>query len=110
MLTVRTSSLQVYRHIHGGTLVNYIVHRFVIHSYNLYNCILLQMLKAGSQAKVWPKAKSESEKTAVSGRTRPADTDDSDNEDKIPVPEFHSSFGNALEVAFETIQSRKGNC
>lgn len=67
-----------------------------------------QMLKAGAKSTVWPKAKTESEKSPQSVSARRAGSDDSDNEDKVPVPEFHSSFGSALEAAFESIQTRKG--
>lgn len=72
-----------------------------------YLC-LFQMLKAGAKSTVWPKAKSESEKSPQAVSTRHVGSDESDNEDKIPVPEFHSSFGSALEAAFESIQTRKG--
>jgi len=67
-----------------------------------------QMLKAGAKSTVWPKAKTDSEKSPKSSTTRHVGSDESDNEDKVPVPEFHSSFGSALETAFESIHTRKG--
>lgn len=66
-----------------------------------------QMLKAGAKASVWPKAKSESSsKSPMSPTSGRPGSDESDNEDKIPVPKFQSSFGSAIEAAFENIHNK----
>ncbi|XP_053374872.1 RING finger protein 10-like [Mercenaria mercenaria] len=65
-----------------------------------------QMLKAGAKSTVWPKMKSDTATSPVSPQSAPAGSDESDNEDKIPVPKFQSSFGSAIEAAFESIGTK----
>ena len=68
------------------------------------------MLKAGTQTTKWPKMKPEQVVSPSSSGSRQAGSDDSDNnEDKIPVPEFHRSFGSAIEAALTSIDSKQGN-
>ena len=67
-----------------------------------------QMLKAGTQSAKWPKMKTEQPVPVASSSSRHAGSDDSDNEDKIPVPEFQRSFGSAIEAALENIGSKNG--
>ena len=67
-----------------------------------------QMLKAGTQSAKWPKMKTEQPVSVASSSSRHAGSDDSDNEDKIPVPEFQRSFGSAIEAALENIGSKNG--
>lgn len=67
-----------------------------------------QMLKAGAQAPVWPKAKSDaSQLSSQSSGARRAGSDESDNEDKIPVPEYQSSFGSAIEAALINVSVKQ---
>lgn len=69
------------------------------------------MLKSGAKsASAWPKVKTGAEKSPLSPKSKGQGSDDSDNEDKVPVPEFSSSFGSAMEAAFQTIGSKKGTC
>lgn len=63
-----------------------------------------QMLKAGAQSTKWPVAKTEQPSPPV--RAGHHGSDDSDNEDRVPVPEYHSSFGSAIEAALENIGSK----
>lgn len=65
-----------------------------------------QMLKADVRSTVWAKTKIEASKPSKLTGPYAAGSDESENEDKVPVPEFHSSFGSALEAAFETIDRR----
>lgn len=67
------------------------------------------MLKAGAKSTVWPKMKSDTEKSPVSPSDVRIGSDESDNEDKVPVPKYQSSFGSAIEAAFESIGTKKGN-
>jgi len=68
------------------------------------------MLKAGqTKAPVWPKVKSSTSAPSLSSLRspgHPAGSDESDNEDKVPVPEYSSSFGHALQAAFDTIPAK----
>ena len=67
------------------------------------------MLKAGTQTTKWPKMKPEQVVSPSSSGSHQAGSDDSDNnEDKIPVPEFHRSFGSAIEAALTSIDSKQG--
>lgn len=67
-----------------------------------------QMLKSGAKsATSWPKVRVGAEKSPAFLKSKSQGSDDSDNEDKVPVPEFSSSFGSALEAAFQTISSKK---
>ena len=70
------------------------------------------MLKAGAQSTKWPSMKTDKkeQQTSPSSSTTSGrhGSDESDNEDKVPVPEFHSSFGSAIEAAFENIGSKNG--
>ncbi|XP_060594010.1 E3 ubiquitin-protein ligase RNF10-like isoform X2 [Ruditapes philippinarum] len=65
-----------------------------------------QMLKAGQKSTVWPKMQSETSKSPVSPSSGRGGSDESDNEDKIPVPKYQSSFGSAIEAAFESIGTK----
>lgn len=68
-----------------------------------------QMLKAGAQQSTkWPKMKTDKkeQQQSPSSSSHRHGSDESDNEDKIPVPEFHSSFGSAIEAALENIGSK----
>ena len=64
------------------------------------------MLKAGAQSTKWPVAKADQPSPPV--RVGRHGSDDSDNEDRVPVPEYHSSFGSAIEAALENIGSKSG--
>ena len=69
------------------------------------------MLKAGAQQSTkWPKMKTDKkeQQPSPSSSSHRDGSDESDNEDKIPVPEFHSSFGSAIEAALENIGSKNG--
>lgn len=68
-----------------------------------------QMLKAGAKSTVWPKMKSDAVKSPSAQSGERVGSDESDNEDKIPVPKFQSSFGSAIEAAFESIDTKKDN-
>ncbi|KAK3589143.1 hypothetical protein CHS0354_017110 [Potamilus streckersoni] len=65
-----------------------------------------QMLKAGKQVTVWPKAVKQ-EVISVSPVIKPKNpsSDESDSEDRIPVPEFHASFGDAIEAAILNLEN-----
>ncbi|XP_071094265.1 E3 ubiquitin-protein ligase RNF10-like [Haliotis cracherodii] len=75
-----------------------------------------QMLKAGkAKAKpMWPRPV-EAQVLAQAGPVVPrsADTDDSDNEDRVPVPMYQDSFSCAIQAALDTIdkpkEARPGN-
>ena len=70
------------------------------------------MLKAGAQSTKWPSLKTDKKEQPTSPSSSTTihrhGSDESDNEDKVPVPEFHSSFGSAIEAAFENIGSKNG--
>ncbi|XP_046574143.1 RING finger protein 10-like [Haliotis rubra] len=75
-----------------------------------------QMLKAGkAKAKtVWPRpVESQPLAQTVPVVPRSADTDDSDNEDRVPVPMYQDSFSCAIQAALDTIdkpkEARPGN-
>ena len=55
---------------------------------------MLRAGKAKPQIETWPKVKKSGEITML-----PKANDDSDREDKAPVPVFQSSFGDAVEQA-----------
>ncbi|XP_033747889.1 RING finger protein 10-like [Pecten maximus] len=58
------------------------------------NVSFAQMLKAGKrQVPVWPKA----------ARGRGPSTCPWDSEDKVPVPEYHNSFGDAFQTALDNL-------
>ena len=66
------------------------------------------MLKAGAHAPVWSKAKSDSSQLSpLSPASRRGGSDESENEDKITVPEYQSSFGNAIEAAFVNASTKQ---
>lgn len=59
------------------------------------------MLKAGSsKTPTWSKAKNKPENPLHSSLSRSKDSEDSDNDDKVPV--FRESFGDAIQTALET--------
>ena len=64
------------------------------------------MLKAGKSKpmEAWPKARRVSE----SRDPRALGSDESDNEDRIPVPAFQDSFGSAIQQAFDNMSAEKG--
>ncbi|XP_060076301.1 E3 ubiquitin-protein ligase RNF10-like [Ylistrum balloti] len=74
-----------------------------------------QMLIAGKrQVPVWPKAAARGGDTAsviARGRTVSRGSEDSDPEDKVPVPEYHNSFGDAFQTALDNLHqlSPKGD-
>ncbi|KAL3856865.1 hypothetical protein ACJMK2_011576 [Sinanodonta woodiana] len=76
------------------------------------NLSFAQMLKAGKQATVWPKA-GKQEVISVSPVIKPNNpgSDESDSEDRIPVPEFHASFEDAIQAAIQSLEnsSEKGS-
>ncbi len=41
-------------------------------------------------------------------RTRAADSEDSDSEDRVPIPVFQSSFGDAIQAALDSYDTHKG--
>ncbi|KAL4223854.1 RING finger protein 10 [Mactra antiquata] len=65
-----------------------------------------QMLKAGNKSTVWPKAKTDNPVSPLSSSSRQTGSDESDNEDKIPVPKYQNSFGSAIEAAFHSIETK----
>ena len=58
---------------------------------------MLRAGKAKPQIETWPKVKKSDEITMLPKAND--DSDDSDREDKAPVPVFQSSFGDAVEQA-----------
>lgn len=62
--------------------------------------------------KVWPKPNASAESTGRPGggksNQRRTDSDESDPEDKVPVPEFHSAFEDAIQQAFDNLSKSKG--
>ena len=70
---------------------------------------LFQMIRGGTQATVWPKAKTESREPVrsrqMSGSQHPG-SDESDNEDRVPVPQFQDSFGCDIQAALENIEKK----
>lgn len=61
-----------------------------------------QMLKAGpAKTPSWPKVKAKTENPIPSCSVRSKDSDESDNEDRVPVPMFQDSFGDAIQSALE---------
>ena len=63
------------------------------------------MLKSSkTQQTAWPTAR----RSEASATPRPPplagrDSDESENEDKVPVPMFANSFGTAMDIAFENL-------
>ncbi|XP_064612555.1 E3 ubiquitin-protein ligase RNF10-like [Liolophura sinensis] len=71
------------------------------------------MLKEGkAMPKVWPKSNTSADSTVRPGVEKPIqrrlDSDESDPEDKVPVPEFHSAFEDAIQQAFDNLSKSKG--
>lgn len=61
-----------------------------------------QMLKGGSSRTVWPKVnKPTSVSDEPSATARKTGSDDSDPEDKVPVPLYSHSFGDAIQTALD---------
>ena len=76
-------------------------------SNKVYFAIFLQMLRAGKakpQPEAWPKVRMSGEVTATSVSKPKGDSDDSDCEDKAPVPVFQSSFGDVIEQALHNFK------
>ncbi|OWF40272.1 RING finger protein 10 [Mizuhopecten yessoensis] len=97
----------------SGSYLNPLSSKFLSHTEEVEtegdqttNVSFAQMLKAGKrQAPVWPKtARSEGPAPiAVRGRTISRGSEDSDPEDKVPVPEYHNSFGDAFQTALDNL-------
>lgn len=74
---------------------------------------MLQMLKGGKvkAPPAWPKTGLGTVKETTSHKspqTPGTDSDGSDNEDRVPVPQYQNSFGDAIEAAFVTLAKSKG--
>ena len=65
---------------------------------------MLRAGKAKPQPEAWPKVRKSEEITATSMSKPKGDSDDSDCEDKAPVPVFQSSFGDAIEQALNNFK------
>lgn len=66
------------------------------------NISFAQMLKAGKrQEPMWPKVAKEP--VPIRPRTISRGSEDSDPEDKVPVPEYHNSFGDAFQTALDNL-------
>ena len=60
---------------------------------------MLRAGKAKPQPEAWPKVNKSAETTIMSASKPKGESDDSDGEDKVSVPVFQSSFGDAIEQA-----------
>ena len=70
------------------------------------------MLKAGKSKPVaWPKASGPEPVTGNTGsRTKHgSDSEASDSEDRVPVPTYQDSFGDAIQQALQSYQKDKGS-
>jgi hypothetical protein len=65
-----------------------------------------QMLQQGKTRTVeaWSKTKNEAPATKTEGK-KSADSDESDNEDRVPVPVFQTSFGDAIQAALDSYKN-----
>lgn len=66
-----------------------------------------QMLRAGkAKSEVWPKAISNRKEENTLAPPAPADSEgESDSSDRVPVPSFQNSFSQAIEAAFEKLDT-----
>ena len=61
------------------------------------------MLRAGkAKAEVWPKVSPNVTSVSANGpAAKSPGSDESDNEDRVPVPTYQDSFGNAIQQALD---------